>query len=125
MEKIFNTSADCKPNLHYMVNIEQKLGKIKQMVDKGQYFTINKARQYGKTTTLKALGKLLTKDYTVVSIDFQREMSSAKFKDENTFSVAFANSFLWKISDYTDVMPENFKCSVNDLKYAVQNQKKV
>ena len=54
MKKIFNTSADCKPALHYMVNIDNKLAEIKEMVDRGDYFTINRARQYGKTTTLKA-----------------------------------------------------------------------
>ena len=29
------------------------------MVDYGEYFTINRARQYGKTTTLSLLKKLL------------------------------------------------------------------
>ena len=33
-----------------MVDISDKLQQIKAMVDSGAYFTINKARQYGKTT---------------------------------------------------------------------------
>ena len=37
----------------------------------GDYFVINRARQYGKTTTLKALGRFLIHDYTVMSLDFQ------------------------------------------------------
>ena len=41
------------------------------MIDAGQYFTINRARQYGKTTTLAALAKYLIQDYVVVSLDFQ------------------------------------------------------
>lgn len=45
--------------------------KIKKMIDAGQYFTINRARQYGKTTTLRALAKYLIQDYVVVSLDFQ------------------------------------------------------
>lgn len=55
--KIFNVTADCKPDKHYMVNIENRLVKMKELVDKGAYFTINRARQYGKTTTLRALNR--------------------------------------------------------------------
>ena len=62
MGKIFNVSADCKPSLHYMVDITERLQKIKEFVDRGEYFTINRARQYGKTTTLRALKKYLSID---------------------------------------------------------------
>ncbi len=70
MAKIFNVSGDCKPKLHYMVNIDENLEQIKAMVENGQYFTINRARQYGKTTTLRALEVFLDDDYTVISLDF-------------------------------------------------------
>ena len=93
MGKIFNVNAACIQELHYMVDITDKLEKIKSMVDAGQYFTINRARQYGKTTTLRALRKLLEKDYVVVSLDFQL-FGEAKFKNENIFSLAFGRSFL-------------------------------
>jgi len=33
------------------------------MVDYGEYFTINRARQYGKTTTLSLLKKALDDEY--------------------------------------------------------------
>lgn len=46
-----------------MVDISERQQQIKGMVDAGQYFTINRARQYGKTTTLRALEKLLVKEY--------------------------------------------------------------
>ncbi|MDR3334055.1 MAG: hypothetical protein LBT13_04080, partial [Treponema sp.] len=42
-----------------MVNISGKLTQIKAMVDRGDYFTINRGRQYGKTTTLRELHKRL------------------------------------------------------------------
>ena len=54
MSKIFNISGACRPDRHYMVNLGAKLEKIKAMIDNGQYFTINKARQYGKTPPLRA-----------------------------------------------------------------------
>ena len=53
MGKIFNITADCKPNQHYMVNLDSRLAQIKEYIDRGEYFTINRARQYGKTTTLR------------------------------------------------------------------------
>lgn len=41
-----------------MVDISDKIQKIRGMVDMEEYFTINCARQYGKTTTLQALKKI-------------------------------------------------------------------
>lgn len=93
MRKIFNVSADCKPDLHYMVDINERLRNIKELVDRGAYFTINRARQYGKTTTLRALKKYLNKEYIVISLDFQK-LDAAKFQDGNIFSLAFASYFV-------------------------------
>ena len=45
MSRIFNVNADCRPELHYMADLSDKINKIKAMVDAGQYFTINRARQ--------------------------------------------------------------------------------
>ena len=55
MPKVFNTAAICIPQEHYMVNLDSRVREIKKLVDAGKYFTINRARQYGKTTTLRAL----------------------------------------------------------------------
>ena len=63
-----------------MVDLEQRLAQVKELVDAGKYFTINRARQFGKTTTLQALYDYLNDDYFVVSMDFQMQMSDAKFK---------------------------------------------
>lgn len=93
MGKIFNVTGDCKPEEHYMVNIDQRLSEIKTLVDAGKYFTINRARQYGKTTTLRALSRYLQSSYYVVSLDFQT-VSNAKFQNENAFSITFARIFL-------------------------------
>lgn len=70
--KYFNVNGACNPNLHYMVDITDKLTQIRSMVDAGQYFTINRARQYGKTTVLRALNQYLQEDYYVVLIDFKK-----------------------------------------------------
>ena len=96
MTKIFNVNGACKSDRHYMIDLESRLKAIKEMVDAGEYFAINKARQYGKTTTLHALTDYLKKKYIVVSMDFQR-ISAAKFKNENIFSITFAQDFVKKI----------------------------
>ncbi len=89
MGRFFNISADCKAGLHYMVDLRPKLEKIREMVDRGDYFTINRARQYGKTTTLKALSSFLKDDYVVIWLDFQM-LSFADFESEAAFVSAFA-----------------------------------
>ena len=67
----FNVTGICVPNRHYMVDISPKIEKIFPMVEDGFYFTINRGRQYGKTTTLDRLEKCLPDDYICASISFQ------------------------------------------------------
>ena len=111
MNRTFNISADCKPNFHYMVDINELLLKIKEYIDRGDYFTMNRARQYGKTTTLKALAKFLSKEYVVMSLDFQR-LSSSDFRDEVSFVMAFAR----EIVAVADRKPEVTQEIKNELK---------
>ena len=92
--RVFNTTGICDPARHYMVSLGQRMRQVKALVDEGKYFTINRARQYGKTTTLHALADYLKEDYFVISMDFQMQMSNAKFRNENVFSLAFAKAFL-------------------------------
>lgn len=103
MKKYFNTNGICYPSKHYMVNLESRLAQIKTLVDNGDYFIINRARQFGKTTTLGMLQQYLQKDYVVISLDFQG-MSAADFQDEHTFSSAFAEAFLDEINFQSENM---------------------
>lgn len=87
--RYFNTEGICRPEEHYMVRLDERLGEIKRLyVDRGKYFIINRGRQYGKTTTLHALEIYLWEEYLVFSLDFQM-LSKADFKDEQTFSTGF------------------------------------
>ncbi|MDE7249816.1 MAG: ATP-binding protein, partial [Lachnospiraceae bacterium] len=93
MRRYFNTEGLCKPNIHYMVNLDNRLDKIKRLyIDRGKYFIINRGRQYGKTTTLRALAEYLKNDYRVISLDFQG-ISTEEFKNEFTFTKAFMRLF--------------------------------
>jgi len=80
----FNVTGICVPHMHYMVNTSQKIEKIFDMVEYGDYFTINRGRQYGKTTTIGMLEKRLTDDYICASISFQ-DSTDDMFVDEKGF----------------------------------------
>ena len=84
MSKTFNVNGICYPNEHYMVNIDSKLAQIKQLVDEKKYFVINRARQYGKTTTLNMLVKYLADKYTVFFISFEG-LGETAFESETAF----------------------------------------
>ena len=94
MRRRFNTEGSCSPKYHYMVRLDERLKKIKEdYVDYGKYFVINRGRQYGKTTTLRALRKYLSEDYIVLPLDFQ-EILSGDFADDSIFSRAFAKTII-------------------------------
>ncbi len=61
--KKFNVTGTCIPEKHYMVDISDKLSQIIGMIENEEYFTINRARQYGKTTTLYQIDRKLRKVY--------------------------------------------------------------
>ena len=67
----FNVTGLCVPEMHYMVNISEKIEQIFKLVEGRKYFTINRGRQYGKTTTILRLKKRLPEDYFCASISFQ------------------------------------------------------
>lgn len=61
--KEFNTTGVCVPSKHYMVDISDKLEQMIVLIEKGKYFTMNRSRQYGKTTTLASLYRRLKEKY--------------------------------------------------------------
>jgi hypothetical protein len=84
----FNVTGLCTPDEDYMVDISGKIDQIKRLVDKRNYFVINRARQYGKTTTLKLLRKALADEYIVCSLSFQGVGDEA-FASSETFCQLF------------------------------------
>ena len=69
--KEFYTTGICIPEKHYMCDTSNKIAKIKAMADKGYYFTINRPRQYGKTTTLFLLERALYSEYIPLGLSFE------------------------------------------------------
>lgn len=123
MRRYFNTEGQCEPDMHYMVRLDDRLKKIRERyVDRGSYFVINRGRQYGKTTTLKALAEYLRNDYAVISLDFQK-LSDANFRDEYAFVDAFIEQIAEIFSDDSNLIAnikqdafENFVAIKNDEK---------
>ena len=89
MKRYFNIEGSCHPEEHYMVNLDERLEEIKALVDNKKYFSINRSRQFGKTTTLEALAQYLKNEYIVISLDFQM-LGHEDFKNEATFVTAFS-----------------------------------
>ena len=72
MPKRFCITGICIPGKNYMADIRKRLDQIVQdYIENGLYFTINRARQYGKTTTLYLLEQRLAEDYMVLSLSFE------------------------------------------------------
>lgn len=92
--KKFNTAGSCRPNEHYMVDITERLEIIRKMVANGDYFCINRGRQYGKTTTLEALAVSLASEYTVFKLSFEGA-SQESFASLPVTSAYFLKSLLF------------------------------
>ncbi|MBQ8639974.1 MAG: AAA-like domain-containing protein [Lachnospiraceae bacterium] len=93
MSRYFNAEGACNAAEHYMVNLDERIRQIKELVDRNKYFTINRARQYGKTTLLGALAQYLRQMYLVIELDFQL-LSHGDFETEKTFTAALARELL-------------------------------
>lgn len=121
MRREFNITGLCVPGRHYMVDLSSRLAQMKKMVDQGQYFTINRARQYGKTTTLAALAEYLKKEYIVLFLDFQM-IGSAMYGKEESFARAFAACFLDEFRSECGTADEPLKYAVEDLEKSLADR---
>ncbi len=69
-----------------MGDISGKLEKIREMISAGDYFTINRPRQYGKTTVMYHMEQQLKKDkgYLVLNISFE-DIDASIYKEHRLF----------------------------------------
>ena len=100
----FNVTGLCTPEEDYMVNISGKIEQIKKMVDDRCYFTINQARQYGKTTVLNELKKRLESEYICIKISFEG-LSGENFESSGAFCKVFIKN-ITRALRFTDVSKE-------------------
>ncbi len=110
----FNTTGTCYPQIHYMVDITKRLNDIANRVADGEYITINRGRQYGKTTTLYHLTQRLSKDYVVFSISFE-QMGKTEFATEESLTYYFLDRLRLKlrtISNLNDYVKDTITSTV-------------
>ena len=118
--KTFTTTGVCTKENNYMVDITDRLVKMKAMVDAGNYFTVTRARQYGKTTTLNALYYYLQDDYIVINLSFEG-IGDAGFSSEQTFVKAFCRK-LKRETRAGLVIPDNIKIQIDDFLSRTEEQ---
>lgn len=88
MRKEFNITGSCNPQWHYMVETAKRFEAVENLIDKGKYFTINRARQYGKTTTLRMIWRKLSNRYLIIDASFEG-VGDSPFEDEASFARLF------------------------------------
>ena len=109
MQKEFNDSGLCIPNRHYMVDNSDKIKQIIALVEKGKYFTINRPRQFGKTTTLFLLEKALNlrEDYVALKISFEG-IDSDTYQNQERFITEFLIMIAHRLEFLTFSPPSQF-----------------
>lgn len=117
--KSFNTTGVCIPSKHYMVDLQKRVEEIQKLVDAGKYFTINRSRQYGKTTTLIALKKHLQPQYEVVSLSFEG-IGQAGFESEQSFVKAFCKLIKRELRAGL-VLPDNINDRIDEFVSRTEN----
>ena len=75
-----------------MVNMERQLAQLEQMVEQGDYFCVNRGRQYGKTTMLSLLKKRLENRHIVFSVSFEG-IGEAPFNSAETLAYTLLELF--------------------------------
>jgi AAA-like domain len=89
MAKKFNVTGTCFPEEHYMADVSKKMDATYSMIEEGEYFIINRPRQYGKTTTIYTMmDRLIPANYAVFNISFEG-LGDVIFTDEKLFSGGF------------------------------------
>jgi hypothetical protein len=124
MRKKFNITGVCFPDEHYMADLTAKTAATLQMVEDGDYFIINRPRQYGKTTMLNTIADALAEDYIVFNISFEGT-GDTFFGSENNFAKGFLNelkSIVHVVAPQLSSLLSELQAQVstmNDLSHAI------
>jgi len=97
MKKNFNVTGTCYPHLHYMMDITEKKKRVLEMVERGEYFVINRPRQYGKTTMLHLIADALNEKETYLPITLNFQGIDEQWHQSDK---AFAQMFFGQLKRY-------------------------
>ena len=85
-----------------MVDTRKRFEAVETLIERGKYFTINRARQYGKTTTLFMIWRRLSDRYLVLPLSFEGLGDSAFVSEE-----AFVNTFARMMGNYLNSLTQD------------------
>ena len=112
MNKEFNITGVCFPDIHYMMDNSLKIQHIMTLIKKGKYFTINRPRQYGKTTTLFNLEReiLEKSDYLSIRLSFE---DATGYQTEEAFAKMFWDKIVTYLNfQYNELYPFSMDLSI-------------
>jgi AAA-like domain/PD-(D/E)XK nuclease superfamily len=117
MARKFNVTGNCFAHWHFMADVSQKLAATFQLVESGEYFIINRPRQYGKTTTLYLLSDILRKNgYIALNMSFEG-LDSSFFEDDRHF----AQGFMRMLAKYAGVFAPELVDSIRKRRSEILN----
>ena len=81
MGRFFNVAGPCDSRFHFMVPAAGRLPGVPRLVQRGAYFVVHAPRQTGKTTTLRAIARDLTREGEFAALHFSCE-AGGPFPDD-------------------------------------------
>ena len=96
MKKEFNDTGLCLPDRHYIMDYSSKLAAIVDLINREKYFTINRPRQFGKTTILNALTNHLNQNNEYLALNMSLEGVDSHWQ---TSDAAFAQMIVRKLKE--------------------------
>ena len=107
MAKKFNTSVICDPKRHYMVDVTAKMKVFEGLIDDKCYFTITRARQFGKTSALNWILRNMSDRYLVIPSSFEL-YSQENWVDDDSFGRYFCTKLILACNDIKDATSVSF-----------------
>ena len=94
-----------------MVDTASRFEAVERLIDQGSYFTINRARQYGKTTMLQTIRRRLSDKYLIIKTSFEG-VGDESFHGQDTFVKTFAKLMLEELENSSE--SEQYKAIWDD-----------
>ena len=95
MKKEFNTTGNCFPEQHYMMDNAQKYEEVFDLIERGKYFSMHHPRQFGKTTMLYSIFNQLkgSSEYLGIILSFQG-IDEKWHETDSAFGQMFVNQVM-------------------------------
>ncbi len=117
MKRKFNQTGLCVQNMHYLADTSRAINEIfERFIEPGEYFTITGGRQFGKTTTINLISKILEKkeDYLLIKTSFEG-IGNTIYKNEETFCKGFLMTLYYDTEFKNELLANEFKLSADKI----------